>query len=131
MAGSLGLELLLGDELLAPELGELELGELELELGELELAPPDAEPDLVLSLEEDGLDGLVELDELDGLDEAPPDGDEDELLGEDDGLDEVLPALSLLQAARLRARTTATAMAESFMCPPGWGLQKQQIARPS
>ncbi|MFL6563747.1 MAG: hypothetical protein ACJ8G5_02360 [Burkholderiales bacterium] len=129
---------LLGDELLAPPLGELEL--LLEELGLLgllgPLAPPEALPDLGVSLEADPLMPEDELDEdgLDGLDEAPPDGDEDELLGEgellgeDDvleleepGLDELLLALSRSHAARPRARATATAIADSFMCPPWLG----------
>ena len=147
MAGSCVVEdeeLLLGDELLAPPLGVLELGELGLvelelllELGELELAPPEAEPDLVSldadplmlpegELEEDGLDGLEGLEELD--DEAPPDGDVGELLGEDDVLelgepDEVLLLSPRSHAARPRASATATAIAESFMCPPWVGVQ--------
>ena len=134
--------LLLGDELLAPPLGVL--GELELELlelGELELAPPEAEPDFVLSLEadplmpedelEDGLDGLVELD-----DEAPPDGDDEgELLGEDDVLelgepDEVLELSPRSHAARPRASATATAIAESFMCPPWVGCLETASCAP-
>lgn len=127
---------LLGDELLAPLLGELGLGELELELGELELAPPEAEPDFLLSLEADPLmpeDGLDELD-----DEAPPDGDEGELLGEEEdvlelgepGADEVLLALSpLLQAATPRASATATAIADSFMCPPWVGCIRNSKLR--
>ncbi len=106
-----------GVELLAPPLGELELlllEELGL-LGLLVLAPPEAEPDFGLSLDEDGLDE----DGLDELDEAPPDG-EGELLGED-VLEleepEVLLGLSpRSHAARPRASATATAMAESFMC---------------
>ena len=113
--------------------GELELGELELELGELELAPPEAEPDLVLSLEadplmpedelEEGLDGLEEDDGLVELDEAPPEGDEEgELLGEDvlelGELDVLLELSPRSHAARPRASATATAIAESFMCPP-------------
>lgn len=128
---------LLGDELLAPPLGELEL--LLEELGLLGLlgllAPPEALPDLGVSLEADPLMPEDELDEdgLDGLDEAPPDGDEDELgegelLGEDDvleleepGLDELLLALSRSHAARPRASATATAIADSFMCPPWLG----------
>lgn len=124
----LGLGLLgLGVELLAPPLGELELLLLE-ELGLL--APPEAVPDLDVSLEADPLMPEDELEEdgLDGLDEAPDDGEEGELLGEDDvleleepGLDEVLPALSRSHAARPRASATATAIAESFMCPPWLG----------
>ena len=134
--GPLGDELL-GDELLAPLLGELGLGELELELelGELELAPPEAEPDFLLSLEADPLmpeDGLDELE-----DEAPPDGDEGELLGEEEeveleepGVDEVLLALSpLLQAATPSASATATAIADSFMCPPGVGCSRHSKLR--
>jgi hypothetical protein len=125
----LGLGLLGGVELLAPPLGELEL--LLEELGLLGLlAPPEAEPDFALSLDEDGLDEL---------DEAPPDGDEGELLGEDvleleePGPDEVLPALSpRSHAARPRASATATAIADSFMCPPWLGCYRwQQIARPA
>jgi hypothetical protein len=140
----LGLELL-GDELLAPPLGELLLLE---ELGLLGLlgllAPPEALPDLGVSLEADPLMPEDELDEdgldgLDGLDEAPPDGDEDddellgegELLGEDDvlelgepGLDELLLALSRSHAARPRASATATAIADSFMCPPWVGCYR-------
>lgn len=138
----LGAELL-GDELLAPPLGELELLLLE-ELGLLGLlAPPEALPDLGVSPEADPLMPEDELEEdgLDGLDEAPPEGDEDEeeLLGEDGlldegellgedvleldepGLDEVLPALSRSHAARPRASATATAIADSFMCPPWLG----------
>ncbi len=109
----LGLGLLGGVELLAPPLGELELLLLE-ELGLLGLlAPPEAEPDFALSLDEDGLEEL---------DEAPPDGDEGELLGEDvleleEPGPEVLLGLSpRSHAARPRASATATAMAESFMC---------------
>lgn len=131
----LGLELLgdelLGDELLAPPLGELELLLLE-ELGLLGLlAPPEADPDLGVSLEADPLMPEDELDEdgLDGLDDAPPEGDEDELLGEGDvleleepGLDELLLALSRSHAARPRASATATAIADSFMCPPWVGV---------
>jgi len=127
----LGDELSLEDELLAPPLGALGLAPL-LGLGGLELAPPEAEPDFVLSpdadplmpegeLEEDGLDGLDELD-----DEAPPEGDEGELLGED-VLEleepEVLLGLSpRSHAARPSASATATAIAESFMCPPRVGV---------
>src|SRR3954468_845231 len=130
--GPLGLELL-GDELLAPPLGELELLLLE-ELGLLGLlgllAPPEADPDLGVSLEADPLMPEDELDEdgLDGLDDAPPEGDEDELLGEGDvleleepGLDELLLALSRSHAARPSATATATAIADSFMCPPWVG----------
>jgi hypothetical protein len=119
--------------------GELELGELELELGELELAPPEAEPDLVLSLEadplmpedelEEGLDGLVELDE------APPEGDEEgELLGEDvlelGELDVLLELSPRSHAARPRASATATAIAESFMCPPWLGCKEAANCAP-
>jgi hypothetical protein len=132
--GALGDELPLGDELLAPPLGALGLAPL-LGLGEPELAPPEAEPDLLSldadplmlpegELEEDGLDGLDELD-----DEAPPEGDEGELLGEDvleldePGVDEVLLELSpRSHAARPSASATATAIAESFMCPPRVGV---------
>jgi len=125
--------------------GELELGELELELGELELAPPEAEPDLVLSLEadplmpedelEEGLDGLDEDDGLDELDEAPPEGDEEgELLGEDvlelGELDVLLELSPRSHAARPRASATATAIAESFMCPPWLGCKEAANCAP-
>lgn len=135
----LGVELLLGEELLAPLLGELELGELE-------LAPPEAVPDLVLSLEadplmpddelEEGLAGLDEDDGLDELDEAPPDGDDEGelLLGEDvlelgepDVLLELAPRS---HAARPRASATATAIAESFMCPPWLGYKEAANCAP-
>jgi hypothetical protein len=132
-------ELLLGVELLAPLLGELELGELE-------LAPPEAEPGLVLSLEadplmpedelEEGLDGLVDDDGLEGLDEAPPDGDDDGelLLGEDvlelGELDVLLALSPRSHAARPRASATATAMAESFMCPPWLGCKEAANCAP-
>jgi len=116
--------------------GELELGELE--LGELELAPPEAEPDLVLSLEADPLmpeDELEEgLDGLEELDDAPPDGDEEgELLLGDDVLElgeldfELSPRS---HAARPRARATATAIAESFMCPPWLGYKEAANCAP-
>lgn len=124
--------------------GELELGELELGLGELELAPPEAEPDLVLSLEadplmpedelEEGLDGLGEDDGLEELDEAPPDGDDEGelLLGEDvlelGELDFELSPRS--HAARPRASATATAIAESFMCPPWLGCKEAANCAP-
>jgi hypothetical protein len=91
-------------------------------------------------------DPLIPADELDdepgavGLDEAPLDGDEGELLGEDvleleePGVDEVLlesPPRS--HAARPKASATAAARMESFMCPPwlGYKRRKQQIARPA
>jgi hypothetical protein len=125
---------LLGEGLLAPLLGELGLAPLLelLELGEPELAPPEAEPDFALSLEADPLMPEDELEEdgLVGLDEAPPDGDEDELLGEDGELlgevleleePEVLLVSPRSHAARPRASATATAIAESFMCPPWLG----------
>jgi hypothetical protein len=110
----------------APELGELELGLLE-------LAPPEAEPEL-------DFDGSVALGELD---ELPPEGEvaEDEELEPDGGVDGValllelplvlplLPAdlpvpLSWPQAARPKARATAAANVESFMCPPWLGIRK-------
>ena len=132
---------LLGEELLAPLLGALGLAPLLelLELGEPELAPPEAEPDFALSLEADPLMPEDELEEdgLEGLDVAPPDGEE--LLGEagEDVLEleepDVLLGLSpRSHAARPRARATAIAMAESFMCPPRVGVNReQQIARPA
>ena len=121
-------ELLLGEELLAPLLGELELELGELELGELELAPPEAEPDLVLSLEGDPL--------MPELDEAPPDGDDDGelLLGEDvlelGELDVLLELSPRSHAARPRASATATAIAESFMCPPWLGCKEAANCAP-
>jgi len=132
-------------ELLAPPADEPELlgllgcaaEELELEslllglLGEAELAPPEAEPDFGASLE---LDPLVPADELLddpgalGLDEAPVDGDEGELL-ELDELGEVLLGLSpRSHAARPKASATATARVDSFMRPPWVGVQKNKAA---
>ena len=102
-----------------------------LELGELE--PPVAEPDF---------DGSDELGELGVVDELPPEG---ELLEElepelDGGVDDgellelplvllpLLPAdlpvpLSWPQAARPKAKATAAASVESFMCPPWLGMR--------
>ena len=122
---------------LAPPLGELALLLLE-ELGLLGLlAPPEADPDLGVSLEADPLMPEDELEEdgLDGLDEAPEDGD-GELLGEDvlelEEPDVLLGLSPRSHAARPRASATATAMAESFMCPPWVGIYRwQQIARPT
>ena len=140
MAGSLAASGLVepGVELLAPPLGELALLLLE-ELGLLGLlAPPEADPDLGVSLEADPL--MLPEDELDedglvGLDEAPPDGEDGEL-GEDvlelEEPDVLLGLSPRSHAARPRARATATAMAESFMCPPWVGIYRwQQIARPT
>jgi hypothetical protein len=126
--------------LLGLELDGLELAPLD---GlELELAPPEAEPDFEVSLEDDPLIPEEELLEAPGElgdDDAPPDGDEDdELLEGDDGeldgelleLDEpdgLLAALSpRSHAASPRASATATARAESFMCPPWVGSQSQK-----
>jgi hypothetical protein len=105
---------------------ELELESL-LELGEEALAPPEAEPDFVASLPAEELDD--ELGEV-GLDEAPLDGDDGEVLGEDDeldepGVDEVLLVSPRSHAARPNARATAAARMESFMCPPWLGYQKK------
>jgi len=90
----------------------------------LELAPPEAEPDLLLSLE---ADPLMPEEGLDGLDE---DDDEGELLGEDvlelGELDVLLELSPRSHAARPRASATATEIAESFMCPPwGWGASEE------
>ena len=85
-----------------------------------------------MSLEADPEDELDELGEL-GLVEAPPDGDEVELLlegdeGEVDGEEleleepgEVLELSPRSHAARPKASATATAKMESFMCPPWLG----------
>jgi hypothetical protein len=119
-----------GVELLAPPLGELELLLLE-ELGLL--APPEADPDLGVSLEADPLMPEDELDEdgLDGLDVAPPDGEDGEL-GEDvlelEEPDVLLGLSPRSHAARPRASATATAIAESFMCPPWVGVRKKNAA---
>jgi len=121
---------------------ELELELLGLELlgllGEAELAPPEAEPDLVASLEPDPLIPEEELDEEPGelgLDEAPDEGElgEEVLELEEPGVDEVLLELSpRSQAARPKASATAAANRESFMCPPRLGYKgKQQLARPA
>lgn len=145
----MGDEAPLGVELLAPPADEPELlgllgcaaEELELEslllglLGEAELAPPEAEPDFGASLE---LDPLIPAEELLddpgelGLDEAPADGDEGELLGEvaleldEPGVDEVLFGLSpRSHAARPKASATATATVDSFMCPPWVGTKEE------
>ena len=110
-----------GVELLAPPLGELEL--LLEELGLL-LAPPEADPDLGVSLEADPLmppEDELEEDGLDGLDEAPPEGDEGDEVLELEEPDVLLGLSPRSHAARPRARATATAMAESFMCPPWVG----------
>ena len=126
------------------ELESLPLGLLA--LGEAELAPPEAEPDFAASLEPDPLIPAEELDEEPGelgLDEAPADGDEGELLGEDEvleleepGVDEVLLELSppRSHAARPKASATAAASMESFMCPPWLGIKRKRSklrARPN
>jgi hypothetical protein len=95
-----------------------------------ELAPPEAEPEL-------GFDGSDELGEL-GVVELPPEGElleelEPELDGGVDGelLLELLPLLpadlpvplSWPQAARPKAKATAAASVESFMCPPWLGIR--------
>jgi hypothetical protein len=119
---------------LAPALGEaappLELGELA--LGGVELAPPDAEPELDFdaSLEPDPLMPDEELEEDPGDvgdEEAPLDGDEGELGEavlelEEPGVEEVLfESLPRSHAASPKARATAAARIESFMCPPWVG----------
>lgn len=106
------------------------------------LAPPEADPDFDESLDgspapeelaepdEPGVaDELDEPDGLDGLVELPLDGE----LDEDDGgvpllplpllplLPDLLPPLSWPQAARPKAKATATARVESFMSPPWLG----------
>jgi len=84
---------------------------------------------------EEGLDGLDEDDGLDELDEAPPEGDEEgELLGEDvlelGELDVLLELSPRSHAARPRASATATAIAESFMCPPWLGCKEAANCAP-
>jgi hypothetical protein len=126
------LESLLPD---APELG------VELELLPPLVAPPEAEPELDLSLE--GSVALGELDELGEVAELPPEGevDEDELEPELEGgvevaLPLVLPLVLLLplvppvplswpQAARPKAIATATASVENFMSPPWLGCSEK------
>jgi hypothetical protein len=133
--GELG-ELLLGAALEPLEpLGEAlgELLELEL-LGEL-LAPPEAEPDFDASLE---ADPLVPVEAEPDAEPLAPEGDDgDVLLGEDEleldapGLDALLlrsPPLS--QAARPKARATAPARRESFMCPPWLGKDTRASCEP-
>ena len=125
---------LLLEELELGELGELLLGEalgellelLEL-LGEL-LAPPEAGPDLDASLE---ADPLVPVEAEPDTEPLAPEGDDgDVLLGEEAELELDEPGLDALfeprsppspHAARPKARATALAMTESFMCPPWLG----------
>ncbi len=125
-------------ELLAPEeLLELVLGDL---LGSLlpdglVLAPPEAEPDAEpeVDLSFEGSVALdEELDELGEVEELPLDG---EVLdgGVELALPLVLPLLPVVlpvplswpQAARPKAKATAAASVESFMCPPWLGLRKK------
>jgi hypothetical protein len=126
------LESLLPD---APELG------VELELPPPLVAPPEAEPELDLSLE--GSVALGELDELGEVAELPLEGevDEDELEPELEGgvevaLPLVLPLVLLLplvppvplswpQATRPKAIATATASVENFMSPPWLGCSEK------
>ena len=119
-----------GAELLAPPLGELELLLLD-ELGLL--APPEADPDLGVSLEADPLmppEDELDEDGLDGLDEAPPDGDAGEDVLELEEPDVLLGLSPRSHAARPRANATATAMAESFMCPPWLGCTEAANCAP-
>lgn len=143
----------LGWSALEPELAPaLELGELALgTLGVLEVAPPEAEPAFSLSFSASVAD---ELDELDapGWVVVPDDGlvalgaelelEVAPLLGElGGGVDvalllepDVLGAVEVRslaasspQAARPRAKATATANVESLMCPPsGYGKQSSK-----
>jgi len=102
------------------------------------LAPPEAEPDFGLSLEAEP-DFVLSLEGDVGLDDAPADGDEGELDGEEaapeleePGVDEVLLVSPRSHAARPKASATATARVESFMCPPWLGRkEQQQLARPA
>jgi hypothetical protein len=90
-------------------LGELVLPLAAPDLGEAALAPPDAEPGFAASLEaEPGFAASLEAGALE-LDEAPLDGDEDGVLGEAAGVDEVLLVSPRSHAARPRASATATA----------------------
>lgn len=106
----------------------------------LELAPPEAEPDAAPEPDFEGSVALGEVEEL-----LPLDGEvaEDELEPELDGgvegvallleLPLVLPLLpadlpeplSWPQAARPKAKATAAASVESFMCPPWLAIRKK------
>jgi hypothetical protein len=136
-AGLLGVELLLVPPADEPEVppalegGVLLLGEalepLGEALGEL-LAPPEAEPDFDASPE---ADPLVPVEAEPEAEPLAPEGDDGEvLLGEDavleldaPGLDALLLRSPLSQAARPKARATAPARRESFMCPPWLGYR--------
>ena len=130
---------LLLEELELGELGELPLGDaLEpLEpLGEL-LAPPEAGPDLDASLE---ADPLVPVEAEPDAEPLAPEGDDgDVLLGEEAELELDEPGLEALfeprsppspHAARPKARATALAMTESFMCPPWLGSNTRASCEP-
>jgi len=121
-----GVELL--GEVVLPLAAPLLLGLLGLALGEL--APPEAEPDFDASLDplipEEELDeelGEVGLDEL-GLDEAPDDGEEGELLELGEPGEVLLELSPRSQAARPKASASAAASIESFICPPRLGYEK-------
>jgi hypothetical protein len=77
--------------------------------GVVEAAP---EEELELEGELDGEDGVLEGDEVEPDEDAEPDGDAPVLPAE--------PVLLSPQAARPRAKETAAARMESFMCSPPW-----------
>ena len=104
----------------------------------LELAPPEAEPDAApeVDLSFEGSVALEEeLDELGEVEELPLDGELDG--GVELALPLALPLvlpllpadlpepLSWPQAARPKAKATAAASVESFMCPPWLAIRKK------
>ena len=115
------------DELLGEEL----LPEADPEA--LPLAPPEAEPDL------EGSVALGELELGDELDELGELGEVEEELELEGGVERELPLVLPLvllpadlpepvswpQAARPKAKATAAASVESFMCPPWLGIRKK------
>jgi hypothetical protein len=94
-------------------------------------------PGFEVSLEADP-DGEVEEVEPDA-EPLAPEGDDGELLGEEavleldePGLDALLRSPPLSHAARPKARATAPAIRESFMCPPWLGYHScVQVASPA
>jgi hypothetical protein len=112
-------------------LGALELLD-ELESAGAALAPPEAEPDFVVSADEEleELGGVTPMDVLD--DEAPGAVEGDDgvalslraVLELEPGADEVRAASSRLHAARPKASATASARVVSFMSPPWLGIRE-------